>query len=314
MCDSSNNYLNYMLPPTTSIVSSSTGVFPSINDFAGDLNFEIILNPNETIKKKWLFSEKLKKVFIDINKNIGIRFRWNNMNMHDVKFIRALPVYTQDDWLRIPVERCPMHKCYEDNLNIDFPWVNHVLRCDNEGTQYEIDLESKRRSCITPVTMSDYKDIVVLYFKFVCKTSCYRGMQRRPIVVIFTLEDGVGNVLGRRCLSFKVCSCLKRDLHREEFGKRKTKNSKSAVAVSHSQSANNTLALPERVTHGGNRFGRHSLKLTRLNPAQLEYALKLVHNTLLGESVRNSYEVNHSIIAQIEKYLNRLRNSQHHLQ
>lgn len=64
------------------------------------------------------FSEKLKKVFIDINKNIGIRFRWNNMNSTDVKYIRALPVYTQDDWLRIPVERCPMHKCYEDNLNL----------------------------------------------------------------------------------------------------------------------------------------------------------------------------------------------------
>lgn len=72
---------------------------------------------------------------------------------------------------------------------LDFPWVNHVLRCENEGTQYEIDVESHRGSCITPVALKDRDDTAILYYKFVCKTSCYRGMQRRPVVVIFTLED-----------------------------------------------------------------------------------------------------------------------------
>ena len=71
----------------------------------------------------------------------------------------------------------------------DFPWVNHVLRCENEGTQYEVDGESRRRSCITPVALQDENEVAVLFYKFVCKTSCYRGMQRRPVVVIFTLED-----------------------------------------------------------------------------------------------------------------------------
>lgn len=60
MCDSSNNYLNYLLPASTNCntISSSTGVFPSVTDFAGELNFEIILNTNETVKKKWLVNMK----------------------------------------------------------------------------------------------------------------------------------------------------------------------------------------------------------------------------------------------------------------
>lgn len=68
MCDSSNNYLNYLLPASTTncgnIISSSTGVFPSVTDFAGDLNFEIILNTNETVKKKWLVT--ISVVFVDV--------------------------------------------------------------------------------------------------------------------------------------------------------------------------------------------------------------------------------------------------------
>ena len=37
-------------------VISSTGVFPAITDFAGDTNFQIILNENDSVKKKWLVS------------------------------------------------------------------------------------------------------------------------------------------------------------------------------------------------------------------------------------------------------------------
>jgi len=72
---------------------------------------------------------------------------------------------------------------------LDLTNVNHVLRCENEGTVYEVDKESCRGSCITPVTLSDPNLPATLYYKFVCKTSCARGMQRRPVVVIFTLED-----------------------------------------------------------------------------------------------------------------------------
>lgn len=64
MCDSSSYHVNYYLPPLvpgnyTPVSTSSTGVFPSVTDFAGALNFEIILNANESVKKKWLVSIRI---------------------------------------------------------------------------------------------------------------------------------------------------------------------------------------------------------------------------------------------------------------
>ncbi|XKL68695.1 hypothetical protein PGB90_006464 [Kerria lacca] len=313
MCDSSNSH-DYVFNATSSLISSSTGVFPSVTDFAGDLNFEIILNAVDSAKKKWLYSEKLKKVFIDINKNIGVRFKWHDLKSENPcpRFIRALPVYTQDDWLRIPVERCPMHRCYEENLNIDFPWVNHVLRCENEGTQYEIDVESHRGSCITPVALKDRDDTAILYYKFVCKTSCYRGMQRRPVVVIFTLEDVLGNVLGRRCLSFKVCSCLKRDLHREESGLRKRKSRKLSIPISivdydtkPSMNISNLPSLPNTINMNSNETIRpYYLQLLRLKREYVIFAMKIMHNALLGQFMRENIDGTEILISQIERYLN----------
>lgn len=56
MCDSSNND-DYCFNAGATNISSSTGVFPSIDDFAGYLNFEIILNSNDSARKKWLVSK-----------------------------------------------------------------------------------------------------------------------------------------------------------------------------------------------------------------------------------------------------------------
>lgn len=64
------------------------------------------------------YSNKLRKVFIDINKQIVVYFKWDfeKAACNDF-FIRALPVYTQGDWSTIPVERCPIHVSPEDVSN-----------------------------------------------------------------------------------------------------------------------------------------------------------------------------------------------------
>lgn len=68
--------------------------------------------------------------------------------------------------------------------------LGHVIRCDNENTSYHTDAISKRKSVITLLQRPDMgSDTSKLSYRFVCKTSCAGGMQRRPIIVIFTLED-----------------------------------------------------------------------------------------------------------------------------
>jgi P53 DNA-binding domain len=42
------------------------------------------------------------------------------------------------------------------------------------------------------------------------------GINRKPLKVIFTLETGPGNVVGRYSVDVRICSCPKRDKHQEE--------------------------------------------------------------------------------------------------
>lgn len=70
--------------------------------------------------------------------------------------------------------------------------MEHVLRCDNETTTYQVDEVSKRKSVVTYLSRPDHgSDSTKLSYRFMCKTSCLSGMERRPIVVIFTLEDNL---------------------------------------------------------------------------------------------------------------------------
>ena len=52
--------------------------------------------------------------------------------------------------------------------------------------------------------------------KFMCLGSDVGGINRKPVSVIFTLEDGAGQVVGRRVVDVRICSCPKRDMQQEE--------------------------------------------------------------------------------------------------
>lgn len=75
-------------------------------------------------------------------------------------------------------------------LFLGFTYLEHVIRCDNDSTTYHVDQYSKRKSVVTLLPRPEHGfDSTRLSYRFVCKTSCLGGMERRPIIVIFTLED-----------------------------------------------------------------------------------------------------------------------------
>merc|ERR1712111_48027 len=49
-----------------------------------------------------------------------------------------------------------------------------------------------------------------------CLGSDTGGINRKPVKLIFTLELGQGNVIGRQSVEVRICSCPKRDKKQEE--------------------------------------------------------------------------------------------------
>ena len=55
-----------------------------------------------------------------------------------------------------------------------------------------------------------------MLMKFMCLGSDVGGINRRPLKVIFTLEDDKTNILGRDVVDVTICCCPKRDKTNEE--------------------------------------------------------------------------------------------------
>uniref|UniRef100_A0A8D9E0U0 Tumor protein p73 n=2 Tax=Cacopsylla melanoneura TaxID=428564 RepID=A0A8D9E0U0_9HEMI len=241
MCDSTHLHVNDTYPPPTGAdhppsnmliipqhyqpvmapsCSEATIFYPSINDYPGDYNFEILLDGTGSGFKAWMYSYELNKVFIDIGKVLPIQVKLLYKQEEPVPplFLRATPIYSQDDFRGRPVERCPLHVCRDNKINEGFESVlKHIVRCTSAHCQYPVDERSGRHTCVTPLSPPQPgADTVTLMYNFVCKTSCLGGMDRRPVLLLLTLENQHGQILGRRSLSVKICACPKRDKEKEE--------------------------------------------------------------------------------------------------
>ena len=98
-----------------------------------------------------------------------------------------------------------------------FPFPRHLIRLDTTAAMYCEDLESGRLSVVAPLgwTQGGASSISML-MKFMCLGSDVGGINRRPVRVIFTLEDENTNVIGRHVVDVRICCCPKRDKTNDE--------------------------------------------------------------------------------------------------
>lgn len=187
---------------------------PIKEEFPGHLNFQLLLN-NQGSSKHWVYSQTLKKVFINMEQTLPLRFKWEPPL--DGLYLRTVMVFSLDQYRSDPVRRCHNHMAPSNrsNQNIDPRLMKHVVRCLDRSSMYEE--RNQHLSIVTPLrTPQPGSQYVPMCFQFLCKNSCPSGMNRRPTELIFTLEDHRNNVLGRRRLLVRVCSCPKRDKEKEE--------------------------------------------------------------------------------------------------
>lgn len=161
-------------------------------DYAGPLSFEVFVDPNP-LKTPWEYSASLNKIYIDMKHKFPVNFSAKSTNQQQKLFIRVLPAFEEDRHIQELVHRCICHEQEQDPTNYGIPKhvIQHIIRSDNTNAQYFGDKYlGKRLNIVIPLENPQAgADSVKEYFTFVCKSSCALGMSRKPIQVIFTLED-----------------------------------------------------------------------------------------------------------------------------
>lgn len=188
---------------------------PIVDEMRTDWNFNVELNAESAGRTSWMYSQKLNKVFVKINTALSVYLKYDIVDIQQPLFVRAMIVYTSCNDIADPVKKCPNHCSQSKTSNPE-----HILRCLFDETQYwgsdSGKLFIERLAVIIP--MSAIASNEPLKLIFTCQNSCSGGMNRKATSIVFTLENSGREVLGRKIMNFKVCSCPKRDKDKDEEG------------------------------------------------------------------------------------------------
>ncbi|XP_059053265.1 cellular tumor antigen p53-like [Achroia grisella] len=188
--------------------------------FPGEYNFHVEINSADTHKKKYLYSSKLGRLYVDAGCDFPIYFMWSGVATGLA--VRACVIFLDQDQAEKRVETCPNHDLAKRDPNhIVTPeftkkWKNVLHSSRNDDTDGVYYCGDKNSWYSTVVTFDNKTEKRSHAYRFVCKNSCPMGINRRSLAIIFTLEDYKGTVYGREMVNVRVCACPRRDLHKDE--------------------------------------------------------------------------------------------------
>uniref|UniRef100_A0A336M6V4 CSON013041 protein n=1 Tax=Culicoides sonorensis TaxID=179676 RepID=A0A336M6V4_CULSO len=188
---------------------------PALDEIETAVGFEVEIPGESSGKTSWVYSGKFRKIYIKMNSPFTVNIKYKNyisINQQPSNLkLRIIPVFYEPEDHHMPVNRCKHH--HNDILP-------HILACKNQNAQHvghpdEINYGTRLCSVVPMTsTSSDVKENITL--EFYCQNSCVSGINRRTTALIFALEKENNEIIGKRLLYFKVCSCPKRDMNKEE--------------------------------------------------------------------------------------------------
>ncbi|XP_068077741.1 tumor protein 63 isoform X4 [Danio rerio] len=225
----------YAQPSSTFEALSPSPAIPSNTDYAGPHTFDVSFQQSSTAKSAtWTYSTELKKLYCQIAKTCPIQIKVLT-NPPQGAVIRAMPVYKKAEHVTEVVKRCPNHELSREFNDGQIAPPSHLIRVEgNSHAQYVEDSITGRQSVLVPYEPPQVgTEFTTILYNFMCNSSCVGGMNRRPILIIVTLETRDGQVLGRRCFEARICACPGRDRKADEDSIRKqhvTDGTKSSEA------------------------------------------------------------------------------------
>ncbi|XP_036388640.1 tumor protein p73 [Megalops cyprinoides] len=208
----------YSQPNSTFDAMSPAPAIPSNTDYPGPHNFEVTFQQSSTAKSAtWTYSPLLKKLYCQIAKTCPIQIKLSSAPPHG-SVIRAMPVYKKAEHVTEVVKRCPNHELGRDFNDGQAAPASHLIRVEgNNLAQYVDDPVTGRQSVMVPYESPQVgTEYTTVLYNFMCNSSCVGGMNRRPILIIITLETRDGQVLGRRSFEGRICACPGRDRKADE--------------------------------------------------------------------------------------------------
>ncbi|XP_046964145.1 cellular tumor antigen p53 [Vanessa cardui] len=206
---------NSLFGDVVDILPTPTGP-PDRTVFNGIYNFVVEIDGSNTQKQKYLYSHRLNRIYVNMECNFSVNFKWDT---NEPMYVRATTVFSEPAQAQKRVERCIQHShdSYNTLHRLEPHVVKNVLRsaraAGGTGVYY----------CGDVASADSWYSVLVAFpapashaFQFVCKNSCSSGINRRPIDLIFTLEDCAGGVFGRHVVGARVCSCPRRDMLADE--------------------------------------------------------------------------------------------------
>ncbi|KAM3959507.1 cellular tumor antigen p53-like [Aphomia sociella] len=194
---------------------------PKRDCFSGKHNFQVEIHSADTHKKKYLYSSKLERLYVDASCDFPINFKWNEGPPE--MLVRACVVFMDQDQAEKQVETCPNHDLSksgpspkENTPEFIKKWKNVLHSSRNDDTDGVYYCGDKNTWYSTVVKFDGSCEKKSHAYRFICKNSCPMGINRRHLGIIFTLEDLCGEVCGRVQVGVRVCACPRRDMYRDE--------------------------------------------------------------------------------------------------
>uniref|UniRef100_A0A8D3C5K1 Cellular tumor antigen p53 n=1 Tax=Scophthalmus maximus TaxID=52904 RepID=A0A8D3C5K1_SCOMX len=208
----------YSQPNSTFEGLSPAPAIPSNTDYPGPHTFQVSFQQSSTAKSAtWTYSPLLKKLYCQIAKTCPIQIKLSSSPPHG-SIIRAMPIYKKAEHVTEVVKRCPNHELGRDFNDGQAAPASHLIRVEgNNLSQYVDDPVTGRQSVFLPYEAPQVgTEFTTILYNFMCNSSCVGGMNRRPILIIITLETRDGQVLGRRSFEGRICACPGRDRKADE--------------------------------------------------------------------------------------------------